>query len=46
VNSTRATVAAGTVHREAAVRVREEARVLGARMPLLDIRLIHLPLII
>ena len=31
VNSTRATVTAGIVHREAAVRGREEARVLGAR---------------
>jgi len=31
VNSTRATVAAGTVRREAAERAREESRVLGAR---------------
>jgi hypothetical protein len=31
LNSTSATVPAGTVHREAAVRAREEARVLGAR---------------
>jgi hypothetical protein len=30
-NSTCATVPAGTVHRKAAVRAREEARVLGAR---------------
>ena len=31
VNSTHATVPAGTVHRMVAVRTREEARVLGAR---------------
>ena len=31
VNTTRATVPADTVDREAAVRAREEARVLGAR---------------
>jgi len=31
LNSTRATVPADTVHREAALRAREEARVLGAR---------------
>ena len=31
LNSTRATVPTGTVHREAAVRAREEVRVLGAR---------------
>jgi len=31
LNSTRATVPAGTVHREAAVRAREEAIVLRAR---------------